>query len=63
MIICPNCSSTNFSETKSECNSCKWRPLERNGVLDYLSDYDRASDQSQDYSKNYDDLAKKNLKK
>jgi SAM-dependent methyltransferase len=62
MIICPNCSSTNFSETKSECNSCKWRPLERNGVLDYLSDYDRASNQSQEYSKNYDDLAKTNLK-
>ena len=63
MIICPNCSSTNFSETKSECNSCKWKPIERNGVLDYLSDYDRVSDQSQDYSKNYDDLAKKNIKR
>lgn len=63
MIICPNCSSVDFSDLSGVCTSCHWQRKEHQGVREYFTDADRASDMISDYVDNYEELAQINIEK
>jgi SAM-dependent methyltransferase len=54
MFVCPDCRNA------LPC-SCGWRLVDRDGISDYLSSKDRASDDTAAYIETYETLAEKNL--
>lgn len=61
MQICPNCLTASSTAEILRCASCDWQAREVNGVRDFLSNAQREDKTLQDYTANYEDLAKKNI--
>lgn len=61
MQICPNCLRASLTTEFPRCASCEWQARELNGVRDFLSNSQREDRTLQDYTGNYEGLAKKNL--
>ena len=61
MLICANCSSSNFNLDTHHCPECSWTRIDDEGIYNYLTDHDRKSSLVETYVYNYEELAIKNL--
>lgn len=61
MLICPNCASDTFTANTEGCDACGWRRFEEEGIQNFLTGEERASELANRYASNYESLAVKNL--
>jgi SAM-dependent methyltransferase len=62
MKICPNCLGSELKTYEETCGACGWKSRKVEGVLDFLSNKQRQDNVYQNYNKNYEELAQKNIK-
>lgn len=60
MIVCPECSEV-VKENVDECSGCGWKAMNIGNVKDFLNNTQRSDQTEQDYNKNYEKLAEKNI--